>query len=244
MNPRQRRGVLFILLAGVGALVVFFMVAQYVANVNAQVAPLVTVYRAAQDIPAYGELSPSKVDAVEVPEQYVPPASLREGTQLAGQRVSYHVAEGTILGVDMLLPPSELNDNEREIAIEVDAVTGIAGRISSGDFVDIYAVFADESAESAGGTSQVLVQNVRVVSVGGRLTRNQQTSQGAFREQEVLPVTVAVEPEEALKVTYADSFAIAVRLVGLPPGIETQDRSNELRSVDSSGLGIGGRRNP
>jgi hypothetical protein len=29
-----------------------------------------------------------------------------------------------------------------------------------------------------------------------------------------------------------------VRLVGLPPGITTEDRSDELDSVDSTGLGL------
>ncbi|QNN54154.1 Flp pilus assembly protein CpaB [Nocardioides mesophilus] len=228
MNPRQRRGVLFILLAGLGALVVFFMVARYVGNVNSQVAPLVTVYKAATNIPAYRELSSANVVAVQIPQRYVPPRTLREGAQLSGQRVGFTVAKGTLIGSDMLLPPSELNDNEREIAIQVDAVTGIAGRVATGDFVDIYAVFA---RENGGGTSSVLVQNVRVVSVGGRQTRSRETGEGALREQQILPVTVALEPEDALKVTYADSFAVAVRLVGLPPGIQTEDRTEELSSV-------------
>lgn len=236
MNPRQRRGVLFLLLAGLGALVVFMMVARYVAGVNSQVAPMVTVYQAARTIPAYKELTQDNVVAVEIPERYVPAQTLREGAQLAGQRVGFTVAKGTFIGADMLLPPSELNADEREIAIEVDAVTGIAGRIASGDYVDIYAVFADPEGHT--GNSQVLVQNVRVVSVGGRQTRSKETAEGALREADVLPVTVALEPEDALKVTYADSFATAVRLVGLPPGITTADRTGELDSIDSSTLGI------
>lgn len=235
MNPRQRRGVLFILLAALGAIVVFFMVAGYVSRVNSQVAPLVTVYRAAQPIPAYAELSASNLQAVEVPERYVPAQALREGAELTGQRVSFNVARGTIIGADMLLPPSALNSNEREIAIEVDAVTGIAGRIASGDFVDIYAVFQSDEGV---GVSQVLVRNVRVVSVGGVQTRSRRTSEGALSEAKLLPVTVALEPEDALKVTYADSFAVAVRLVGLPPGIQTEDRDGEAGAVDAGSLGL------
>lgn len=235
MNPRQRRGVLFILLAGVGALVVFFLVARYVGGVNSQVAPLVTVYQAARDIPAYRVLDSASVVPVQMPERYVPPQALREADQLSGQRVGFSVAKGTLLGADMLLPVSELNNNEREIAIQVDAVTGIAGRVVTGDFVDIYAVFADDD-QNGGGTSSVLVQNVRVVSVGGRQTRSRETGEGALREEAILPVTVALEPEDALKVTYADSFAVAVRLVGLPPGIQTEDRTGEFASVDDRTL--------
>ena len=116
MNPRQRRGVLFLLLAGLGAMVVFFMVARYVAGVNSQVAPMVTVYQAAKNIPAYRELTRENVVAVEIPERYVPPQTLRDGAALSGQRVGFTVAKGTFIGADMLLPPSELNADEREIA--------------------------------------------------------------------------------------------------------------------------------
>lgn len=239
MNPRQRRGVLFILVAGVGALAVFFMVTSYVSGVNSQVAPLVGVYKAARGIPAYAELSEQNVRVVEMPQRYVPRQALREGMPLDGQRVSFNVARGTVLGSDMLLPPSELSPTEREIAIEVDAVTGIAGRIASGDFVDIYAVFQTGDAT---GSSRVLVRNVRVVSVGGVQTRSRATSEGALQEQELLPVTVAVQPEDALKVTYADSFAIAVRLVGLPPGIQNMDRTGEDEGVDARSLDLPVRR--
>ena len=113
-------------------------------------------------------------------------------------------------------------------------MTGIAGRVASGDFVDIYAVFADE--EGTAGVSQVLVQNVRVVSVEGSLTRSEETTGGALREAEVLPVTVALRPDEALKVTYADAFALAVRLVGLPTGIQVEDRQDEGSSFDVGDL--------
>lgn len=235
MNPRQRRGVLFLLLAGLGALVVFVMVTRYVGGVNSQVAPLVTVYQAAKNIPAYREIRSSDVVTVDMPERYVPPQALREGDVLTGRRIGFNIARGTIVGTDMLLPASDLNADEREIAIEVDAVTGIAGRVASGDFVDIYAVFATPDGT---GTSQVLVQNVRVVSVGGRTTRSKETAEGALREADVLPVTVALRPDDALKVTYADSFAAAVRLVGLPPGIQTQDRRREPGSVDAGSLGL------
>jgi pilus assembly protein CpaB len=51
-------------------------------------------------------------------------------------------------------------------------------------------------------------------------------------------VTVALAPDDALKVTYADSFATAVRLVGLPPGIQTEDRTDETASVDAGSLGL------
>ncbi len=234
MNPRQRRGVLLLLLSGIGALVLFFVTTSYVSGVNAQVAPLVTVYAAAQDLPAYTQLTEDAVEPVQVPERWAPPTSVREVSDLVGRRVAYGMEAGSYVGTDALLPPSAIGDDEREIAIQVDAVTGIAGRVAPGDLVDVYAIFG--SADD--GVSRNLVRNVRVVSVGGRQTRTATDGQGALADREVVPVTLALDPQEALSVTYADAFAISVRLVGLPPGIESQDRADESDRVDNTLLGI------
>lgn len=238
MNPRQRRGVLFIVLAGLGSIALFFVVTSYVAGVNSQVGPRITVYTAAEDIAAYAEVTPELVEAVEVPLRYVPEQAVRDLSDLVGQRMSYNVAPGTMLGTDMLLPVSALDEDEREIAIQVDAVTGIAGRLASGDLVDVYAVFAGEGSGSSGGVSQVLVRSVRVVSVGGVATASQQLGQGALEERNVVPVTLALTPEDALRVTYADAFAHTLRLVGLPPGIDGEDRGREPSVVDARTLGL------
>ena len=153
-------------------------------------------------------------------------------------RDSFNVGAGTYLSSDMVLPASALNEDEREIALTVDAKTGIAGRVRSGDFVDVYAVFGDSVDE---GVSKVLVRGVRVVSVRGVETRTDASAEGV-EQQQVVPVTLALEPTAALAVTYADSFASQVRLVGLPPGSTTKNRSGERSQVDLDDLNIPGSR--
>lgn len=54
--------------------------------------------------------------------------------------------------------------------------------------------------------------------------------------QNVIPVTLALQTDAALSVTYANSFAKEVRLVGLPPGV-AQDRSREKKTFDAKRLG-------
>jgi pilus assembly protein CpaB len=54
--------------------------------------------------------------------------------------------------------------------------------------------------------------------------------------ENVIPVTLALSPTAALAVTYANSFAEEVRLVGLPPGV-AQDRSKERKTFDARRLG-------
>ena len=235
MNPRQRRGVLIMMLAGLAAVALFFVAVSYVSSVNAKIAPTTTVYRAAQDIDAYSVIKERNLEPVEVPERWAADQAATDLKAVVGRRAAFNVSSGTYLGDDMLLPPSSLNEDEREIALTVDAKTGIAGRIRTGDFVDVYAIFGEDATD---GSSKVLVRNVRVVSVRGVETRTQTTSRDELQEQQVVPVTLALRPRDALAVTYADAFAETVRLVGLPPGTNSSNRSGESDKVDARDLDL------
>lgn len=232
MNPRQRRGVLFILLSLLLAVVVFFVVASYVANVASQVGAVVTVYRAAEAIPAYGTLDEQAIETDEVPARWLSDSARLDLDELVGQKVAVNLEPGTMLTSDLIVPPSDLSPTEREIAVNVDAVTGLAGRIETGDHVDIYAVFAD--VPGLPKQVRVLVQNVRVVSVRGEQVRVDEDS--LTGQQNVIPVTIALEPNDALAVTYAAAFAAEVRLVGLPTGTP-ENRTGEQGEFDASDLG-------
>lgn len=231
MNPRQRRGILLMLTAGLLAIAVFIGVNAYVQQVNSQVGPLVTVYQATEDLNAFSELTADLVEAVQVPVRYADEASRISVQDLEGRTIAVPLSAGSRITMDVLVPPSDLNPNEREVAINVDAVTGIAGRVRPGDRVDVYAVFSD--VPGLVDQSRILVRNVRVVSVGGT-QQVEQRDTGAL--QNVVPVTMALVPADALAVTYASSFAVEVRLVGLPAGT-TQDREGEMNQFDAERLG-------
>lgn len=234
MNPRQQRGLLFMVLSVLIGAGVFVSVARYVADVASRVGNETTVYRASAAIDPYVPLSAQNVEPVQVPQRWTSPGSRLQLRQLEGRRAGFRIEPGTVISSDMLLPPSSLSPTEREIAINVNAVTGIGGRVRPGDSVDIYAVFADVP----GLTDQVrvLVRNVRVVSIGGKQTVTDSDTQQGLREQDVVPVTLALEPEEALSVTYANAFAKEVRLVGLPTDVGAS-RSRERSSFDAGQLG-------
>lgn len=233
MNPRQRRGVLLMVLSGVVALAVFGFVSRYVADVNSQVGERVTVYRAAEALQAYTTLTEGDLKAVEMPRRWASSSASVVVADLVGRKVGVALEPGTMLTRDVLVPASDLSPTEREIAVNVDAVTGVAGRVVPGDLVDIYAVFADVP----GLTQQVriLVRNARIVSVGGQQTVERQVDVDV-REQEVLAVTLALEPDDTLAVSYASAFAQEVRLVRLPSG-NTERRTDENDLYDAGDLG-------
>jgi pilus assembly protein CpaB len=221
-------------LAIVIGLGVFFSVTSYVSGVESQVGSRTTVFQAATAIDPYRPLTADNLKPVEVPERWASPTSRMQLSQLVGRRVGFRLESGTVVSSDMLLSPSSLSATEREIAINVGSVTGIGGRVRPGDRVDIYAVFSDVP----GLTKQVrvLVRNVRVVSIGGRQTVQRNDADSGISQTDVVPVTLALEPDDAQAVTYANAFAHEVRLVGLPTDVGT-NRSGEGNLYDAKELG-------
>lgn len=231
MNPRQRRGVMLMVLSALAAALVFIGVSTYVASVNSRVGPMVTVYHVTKDLPAFTTLSAENTEPAQVPQRWAADNTVLKSADIDGRVVATPMTAGATISLDVLVPPSDLDPNEREVAVNVDAVTGLAGRVRPGDRVDVYAVFTDVPGLPKEAT--LLVENVRVVSVAGQL---QVQTPDAKSLQNVIPVTLALTGDQALSVTYASEIASQVRLVGLPPGV-AQDRSKERRTFDARQLG-------
>ena len=51
----------------------------------------------------------------------------------------------------MLVTPPEISEGEREVAILVDAATGVAGKIEPGREVDVIASYAAEAGDPENG---------------------------------------------------------------------------------------------
>lgn len=215
------------------AIATFFVVTGYVANVNSQVGSRVTVYRAIKPIEPYTALSTDNLEPVEVPERWVSKSSVVRMDDLLGRRVGFRLNAGSTVSSDMLIPSSSLTQDEREVAVNVNSVTGVAGRVRPGDRVDLYAVFSD--VPGLPKSVKVLARDIRVVSIAGEQQVTQAGKDG-IQEQSVIPVTLAVVPKVAMSLTYAANFAAEVRLVALPNDVGT-DRRGEIDEFDASELG-------
>lgn len=218
-------------LSGIAAAVVFIGVSGYVSSVNSKVGPMVTVYQVTKDLPAFSTLSNQNTEPVQVPQRWAAANTELQAQAIDGRVTAVPLTAGSPISSDLLVPPSDLDPDEREVAVNVNAVTGLVGRIKPGDRVDVYAVFAD--VPGLPQQARILVENVRVVSIEGR---QQIPSATNDTTQDVIPVTLALKPDDALSVTYANSFAKEVRLIGLPAGV-AQDRSHEEKTYDASKLG-------
>lgn len=207
MNPRQRRGLLLVALAALGALAVFLSVSSYVSDVRSEVGPLVNVLRAKEDVKAYSGLGGDNLEAVRLPERWVPEAALHSGSSLSGWVAAADIPSGSLLQRGMVVPQPAVGPGKRELTILIDAESGLARKIGPGEIVDIEATF-DLRGQGRAPKSQVLVSNVRVLDIGSPSVR--------LGERRV-PVTFVLSRRESLVATYAESFATTVRLAVVGP---------------------------
>jgi pilus assembly protein CpaB len=220
MNPRQRRGVLFLVVAVVGAIAVFFSIVGYVNDVESQVGDRVTGYVVTRDVEPYQPLSRADLEAVEVPQRWLPDRAVRDLGDLAGQVTAAQLTRGTMLQSSNLIPQPSLASGQREIAILVDAETGVAGKVGSGDHVDVWATF-DESLTGTGARTKLIAQNLLVINVGLTVERERANRSGGTTSGEAVPVTFATERAQIQALSFAESFAIETRLALRPPADTT-----------------------
>jgi len=225
MNPRQRRAVLLLALAVAGLLGVFALIVNYVSEVETQVGDKVVVLELAKPAKANEAITDDMVIEKTVPKRWAPGAALRDRTQLVGYVAAADIEAKSVLQEGMLVTPPEISEGEREVAILVDAATGVAGKIEPGRQVDVIASFAAEAGDPDSGRkgkparSIVIVPGAKVIAVGTPREKPANNAQDAQTAPgSVVPVTFALSKKQELSVAYAQVFAQDVRLALLRPG--------------------------
>ncbi len=218
MNSRQRRGVLLLALSVLCAGAAFFGVLSVVNDVDSKVGPETTAYELNQDVSAYQALTPQQVTKVSMPSRWLPSTAVTDLAALDGKIAATPLSKGSLLQTDMISGRPELKPGQEEIAIMVDAETGVAGSIDPGDLVNIFATFA-AGGQGQQPQSRIIVSNARVIQIG-RITEASQTSDQSDNRQagKEVPITFALSTEDAQRVAFAESFATRVRLALVAPG--------------------------
>ena len=221
MNPRQRRGRLVLALGVLTCLIAFVVTARYVADVREEVDPKVRVVALGKDVRANEPLDSAELRMVEIPEHWVPRTAMRDRSALAGLVAAADYPAGSIVQQGMAQGPPELAPGQREIAILVDAETGVAGKVDPGSTVDIVATFAADEQRGRPARSRVLVPGARVLDIG-QPREQAQGEDGTVDPSAVVPVTFALNVRQSLALTYAESFAEEVRLALVRPGEQSE----------------------
>ncbi|MDG9716349.1 Flp pilus assembly protein CpaB [Streptomyces sp. DH24] len=231
MNSRQRRGVILLLLSVVCALGAFTGVLSVISDVKSKVGPEVTAYRLKADVAPYTTLSTGQFEKIEMPERWLSENAVTDLSQIRGKIAVTTLREGSLLQSDMIVDQPALRPGQQEVAIMVDAATGVAGKITPGSTVNVYATFEGER-EGAPSQSKIIVTNAKVLDVGEITALDPEESDRTQEPTDAVPITFALSTLDAQRITYAESFAQRVRLALVAPGSDTtvpdRERTYEL----------------
>ncbi|MCZ4514363.1 Flp pilus assembly protein CpaB [Streptomyces phaeochromogenes] len=221
MNSRQRRGVILLVLSALCALGAFAGVLSVIRDVNSKVGPEVAAYRLKDDVAPYRELTSDQFEKVSMPERWLSSTAVTNLSEIRGKIAVTRLEKGSLLQRDMIVDRPELEAGQQEIAIMIDAATGVAGKINPGSRVNIYATFKDET-DNGKDQSKVIVENARVIDVGKltALDPGQSSNDRRRTANEAVPITFALDTADAQRVAYAESFAEHVRLALVAGGTD------------------------
>ncbi|CAM5577723.1 Flp pilus assembly protein CpaB OS=Streptomyces cyaneofuscatus OX=66883 GN=cpaB PE=4 SV=1 [Streptomyces cyaneofuscatus] len=234
MNSRQRRGVILLLLSVLCAFGAFAGVLSVISDVNSKVGPEVTAYQLKSDVAPYTALNSGQFEKIAMPKRWLSENAVTDLREVEGKIAVTELRGGSLLQSDMMVRKPELRAGEQEIAIMIDAATGVAGKITPGATVNIYATFAgeqqQENAEPA--QSKVIVSNAKVLEVGKLTALNPSGDDRRTQMTEAVPITFALNTLDTQRIAYAESFAEHVRLALVAPGsdgtIRPGDRTYNL----------------
>ncbi|MFD8210788.1 Flp pilus assembly protein CpaB [Streptomyces sp. NPDC059695] len=218
MNSRQRRGVILLLLSVLCALGAFAGVLAVISDVNSKVGPETTAYRLSRDVAPYKPLSANQFEKITMPKRWLSATAVTDLRQIEGKIAVTTLKAGSLLQSDMIVERPRLKPGEQEIAIMIDAATGVAGKINTGSTVNIYATFAGEKKGDP-DQSRMIVAGARVLDVG-RLTPAAESNDRAGRATSTVPITFALSTLDTQRVAYAESFAAHVRLALVAPSAD------------------------
>lgn len=234
MNSRQRRGVVLLVVSVLCAAAAFAGVLAVIGDARSQVGPKVTAYRLTKDVPAYETVTRAQLQAVRIPERWLPATAVRALSEVNGKIAATSLKRGSLLQTDMVAARPELQAGQMEIAIMIDAETGVAGKITPGSRVNIFATFAPRKTSDP-EVSKIIVSGARVIDVGEIKAFDTDTDSSRASSRGV-PITFALDAENAQRVAFAESFARHVRLALVAPGDDsTPSQSDRTYTLAGDG---------
>ncbi|MFB6556021.1 Flp pilus assembly protein CpaB [Streptomyces sp. NPDC056405] len=231
MNSRQRRGIILLILSVLCALGAFAGVLSVINDVKSKVGPEVTAYRLKTNVEPYTPLGASQFEKIEMPERWLSENAVTDLGQVRGKIAVTTLKKGSLLQSDMIVDQPALRPGQQEVAIMIDAATGVAGKITPGSSVNVYATF-EGAREGDPAQSKIIVTNAKVIDVGDLTSLKPDENSQDREPTDAVPITFALSTIDAQRITYAESFAQRVRLALVAPGGDTtvpdKDRTYEL----------------
>jgi pilus assembly protein CpaB len=204
----MRRSLLFMMLAGVAALVaalvVYSALKKREQEVQQAMAQSVNIVVATHDLHIGSQLDPTAVKLARWSRDSMPPGAFTDIAAVTGKYVKTPFVENEPIVGDRLFSgvktagmlPLLIPAGMRAMSVPVDEVSDIAGFVLPGAHVDILVSISDPST-SGQPFSKIVLQNVEVLAVA------QEIEEAKDEPKVVKVVTVLVTPEEAERLSLA-----------------------------------------
>lgn len=168
------------------------------------------------DIPPKTRVTPEMVQETRIPREYIQPGAMRELPKVVGVMTREQIVKGEqVLDRRLLLEGKQagfsgvIPAGKRAITLSANEVTGVAGLLKSGDYVDVFVTFDQQAVGDH--VSQLLLQNVLVLAVNHNSEaapdKEAPTKKDAPKEalsDKLATVTLAVLPDDVVKVALAE----------------------------------------
>jgi pilus assembly protein CpaB len=203
----MRRPIVFVLLAGVAALVAALVVYSALKKREAQVreamAQTVEIVVAAHDLPLGTKIDESSVKMARWSRDSMPPGAFTSPQAVMNAYVKSSLVENEPIVADRLfvgdktagVMPLLIPAGMRAMSVPVDEVSDIAGFVLPHSHVDV--LVAVGGGPQGGTFSKVVLENVEVLAVAQEIEKTKD------QPQVVKVVTFLVTPEEAERLTLA-----------------------------------------
>lgn len=215
MEKLSKKGLLAI--AVLVSLVTASMVYIFLQSATQKVAKIESesVVVAKINIPAKTRISVDMLQETSVPLQYVQPGALKELPKVVGSMTREDLIAGEQMVERRLWVPGAQSGfsgvipaGKRALTVAASEVTGVAGLVKAGDYVDVLITFDAQTVGDA--VTQIAMQNIPVLSVNRdslagpdkEASRKEPAKEAALAK--VVNITLAVTPEDAARITMAE----------------------------------------
>jgi len=205
-EPMGKANKIIIIVSLVLSLITSVLIYAYInANKKVPAAPeteYLTVLTAAEDIPAYTEITKKHVKQDRIPKEMVNTSALTDVNEIVGKRAKESIIAGEqflpqrLVSVDNMSLAYRIPEDTRAVSMNINEQIGVANLLRPGDYVDVVASF-DMEAE----ISKVILQKIRVLAIGSEMVP----------DSDKLPeipstVTLAVPSGDIEKFVFASEF--------------------------------------
>ncbi len=179
----------------------------------------------------------SMLTSEKVPKKFVQPGSITTIDQAVGRlalttiKKGQQVLDASLIKYTESYLSHEIPSGMRAITIAVTDITGVAGLIKPGNYVDILITHDYSDKQTVDKRTKTIFQNVKILAVDRNLTKisNPLVAVEDTKKERVNNVTIALPPREVQRIVLAQELGmitLALRKQLEEPGIQELPEDN------------------